>query len=131
MKTQLGLFLVLLLIHTASFAQSASKDSVDVLSVADFESKSTKKNTLVIDVRTPEEVAEGRLPGSMNINFLSEDFAQEIGVLNKKATYLIYCRTGNKSRKAVDLLQKAGFKHVYMLDGGITAWKEAGKPIEK
>src|SRR5690606_29522700 len=91
MKTQLGLFLVLLLIHTASFAQSASKDSVDVLSVADFESKSTKKNTLVIDVRTPEEVAEGRLPGSMNINFLSEDFAQEIGVLNKKATYLIYC----------------------------------------
>src|SRR5690606_400602 len=118
MKSQLGLFLVLLLLHTASFAQSASKDSVDVRSVAGSESKSTHDRTLLIDVRTPEEVAEGRLPGSININFLSEDCPQEIGVLNKNATALVYCRTGNKSRKAVDLLQNGAVKHVYILDGG-------------
>ena len=131
MKTKLLFLLAFLLIGTATFAQSAKKDSVNVISVEEFEKKSSKKNTLILDVRTPEEVAEGALPDALNVNFLGEDFAQQIDVLNKKATYLIYCRTGIKSRKAADLMQKAGFKHVYMLDGGITAWKEAGKPIEK
>ena len=131
MKTQLGVLIAFLLFSAISFAQSTHKDSIEVLSITGFETKSSKKNTLVIDVRTPEEAAEGHLPGSMNINFLSEDFAQEIDILNKKATYLLYCKTGIKSRKAADLMQKAGFKHVYMLEGGFTAWKEAGKPIER
>lgn len=131
MKTKLLLILVLFFGGAATFAQSVKKDSVNVLSVGDFETKSSKKNTLVIDVRTPEEVAEGHLPGSVNINFLGENFAQEIDVLNKKTTYLVYCKTGVKSRKAADLMQKAGFKDVYMLEGGYTAWTQAGKPIEK
>jgi rhodanese-related sulfurtransferase len=131
MITRLGLLLTFLLIHTVALAQSTQKDSIDVLSIAEFERKSIKKNTLVIDVRTPEEVADGHLPGSVNIDFLRENFAQEINVLNKKATYLVYCRTGKKSREAADQMKKAGFKHVYMLEGGFTAWQEAGKPIEK
>lgn len=131
MKTKLLFLLVLFFAGAGSFAQTAKNDSINVLSVENFETKSSKKNTLVIDVRTPEEVAEGHLPGSVNINFLGENFAQEIDVLNKKTTYLVYCKTGIKSRKAADLMQKAGFKHVYMLEGGFTAWKEAGKPIER
>ncbi|MBN7812225.1 rhodanese-like domain-containing protein [Algoriphagus sp. H41] len=131
MKTKLLFLFALSLIGTATFAQSAKKDSVNVLSVEQFEKKSSKKNTLIIDVRTPEEVSDGHLAQSINVNFLGEDFAQQIEVLNKKTTYLIYCRTGVKSRKAADLMQKTGFKHVYMLEGGITAWKEAGKPTEK
>ncbi|GAA0880011.1 hypothetical protein GCM10009119_29810 [Algoriphagus jejuensis] len=131
MKTRLFFLLSFLLIGTATLAQSTKKDSVKVLSVADFSKEVGKKNTAIIDVRTPEEVFEGHLAESMNANLLSENFAEEIDVLNKKTTYPLYCRTGVKSRKAADLMQKAGFKHVYMLDGGITAWKEAGKPIEK
>lgn len=131
MKTQLLFLMAFLLFGSATFAQSAQKDSINVLSVEQFEKKASKKNTLIVDVRTPEEVFEGHLAESLNINFLGENFAQEIDVLNKKTTYLIYCRTGVKSRKAADLMKKAGFKHVYMLDGGITAWKDAGKPIEK
>ena len=131
MKTKLLFLLVLFFAGAGSFAQTAKNDSINVLSVENFETKSSKKNTLVIDVRTPEEVAEGHLPGSVNINFLGEDFAQQIDVLNKKTTYLVYCKTGIKSRKAADLMQKAGFKHVYMLEGGYTAWIQAGKPTEK
>jgi rhodanese-related sulfurtransferase len=131
MKTKLLLLLVLLFAGAGTFAQTAEKDSINVLSVKNFEKKAAKKNVVLIDVRPPEEVAEGHLAGSMNINFLGENFSQEIEVLNKNNTYLIYCRTGNKSRKATDLMEKAGFKHVYMLDGGITAWDQAGKPIEK
>lgn len=131
MKTKLLFLLVLLFAGAGSFAQTAKNDSINVLSIEDFEKKAAKKNVVLIDVRTPAEVSEGHLAGSMNINFLGENFSKEIEVLNKKNTYLIYCRTGNKSRKAADLMEKAGFKHVYMLDGGITAWNQAGKPIEK
>ncbi len=131
MKTKILFLLVVFFAGAGSFAQTAKKDSISVLSVENFETKSSKKNTLIIDVRTPEEVVEGHLPGSVNINFLGENFAQEIDVLNKKNTYLVYCKTGIKSRKAADLMQKAGFKHVYMLEGGYTEWTQAGKPTEK
>ncbi len=131
MKTKLLYLLVFLGIGAGSFAQTAKKDSIDVLSVEGFGKKTTKKNSVILDVRTPAEVFEGHLPGSMNVNFLGENFSQEIEVLNKKNTYLLYCKTGKKSRTAADLMEKAGFKHVYVLDGGITAWTQAGKPTEK
>jgi rhodanese-related sulfurtransferase len=131
MKTRILFLLSFLIIGTATYAQSAAKDSIDVISIAEFEKMSSKKKNMVIDVRTPEEVAEGHLAGAININFLGEGFSEEITKLNKNKTYLLYCKSGNRTRKAADQMQKAGFKHVYMLEGGITAWNEAGKPVEK
>lgn len=119
------------MIGMASFAQTVEKDSINVISIAEFEKLSAKKKNKVLDVRTPEEVAEGHLAGSVNINFLGENFAQEIEALNKNKTYLLYCRSGSRTRRAADQMQKAGFKKVYMLEGGITAWNGAGKPVEK
>ncbi|GAB2498146.1 rhodanese-like domain-containing protein [Algoriphagus taiwanensis] len=132
MKTKLLLipFAVLLFVFSAS-AQEALQDSIQVISIEKFEKMSTKKKARILDVRTPEEVSEGHLTGALNINYLGETFAEEIEKLDKKKTYLLYCRSGSRTRKAADLMQDAGFKHVYMLEGGITAWKEAGKPIEK
>ncbi|GMQ24682.1 rhodanese-like domain-containing protein [Algoriphagus sp. oki45] len=132
MKTKFifpALFLFLL-VFSAS-AQTALQDSIQVISIEKFEKMSAKKKARIVDVRTPEEVSEGHLEGALNINFLGETFAEEIDKLDKKKTYLLYCRSGSRTRKAADLMQNAGFKHVYMLEGGITAWKEAGKPIEK
>jgi rhodanese-related sulfurtransferase len=131
MKTKVLLLFAFLLIGAASYAQTAEKDSISVISIAEFEKMAGKKKNMVVDVRTPEEVAEGHLAGSVNINFLGEGFSQEIGKLNKNKTYLLYCKSGNRTRKAADQMQKAGFKHVYMLEGGITAWNQAGKPVEK
>jgi rhodanese-related sulfurtransferase len=131
MKIKFTLFLAFLMINLAAIAQTIEKDSIQVLTLAQFEKMSTKKKSMVVDVRTPEEVSEGHLIGALNINFLGENFANEIQHLDKKKTYLLYCRSGNRTRKAADLMQKSGFKNVYMLEGGITAWKEAGKPTEK
>jgi rhodanese-related sulfurtransferase len=131
MKIKFTLFLAFLMINLAAIAQTIEKDSIQVLTIAQFEKMSTKKKSMVVDVRTPEEVSEGHLVGALNINFLGENFANEIQHLDKKKTYLLYCRSGNRTRKAADLMQKSGFKNVYMLEGGITAWKEAGKPTEK
>lgn len=131
MKIKILLFAALLLINLSALAQTAEKDSIQVLSLEKFEKMISKKKNTLVDVRTPEEMAEGHLTGALNINFLGENFSNEIQKLNKNKTYLLYCRSGSRTRRAADQMQKAGFRKVYMLEGGITAWKEAGKPTEK
>ncbi|SFO76717.1 Rhodanese-related sulfurtransferase [Algoriphagus ornithinivorans] len=127
----LGLiFLPILGTSTISYAQSPA-DSAKVVSVEKFQKLSSKKKNILIDVRTPEEMQEGHLEGALNINFLSEGFENEIKQLDKTETYLLYCRTGKRTAKAGVAMKAAGFKKVIMLDGGITAWKEQGKPIEE
>ena len=131
MKNTFVLFAFLFLLGFQGFAQKAATDSIQVLSIPQFEKMATKKKSKIIDVRTPEEVAEGHLADATTINFLSPDFTSQVAGLNKKGTYLLYCRSGARTRKAADAMQKMGFKHVYMLEGGINAWKEAGKTIKK
>jgi len=131
MKNTFLLFALLFLFGIKGFAQTAVKDSIQVLSISQFEKMSAKKKSQILDVRTPEEVAEGHLAEATTVNFLGPDFTSQVASLNKKGTYLLYCRSGSRTRKAADAMQKMGFKHVYMLEGGITAWKEAGKEVVK
>lgn len=131
MKFTYVLFALFLLFGFQSYAQNAVPDSIRVLPIPKFEKMAAKKKSKIIDVRTPEEVAEGHLSGSTTINFLNPDFTSQVASLNRKGTYLLYCRSGSRTRKAADVMRKMGFKHVYMLEGGISAWKEAGKAIEK
>jgi rhodanese-related sulfurtransferase len=131
MKYTLILLLFLFAFRSEIQGQTIQKDSIHVLSLAEFEKMSSKRKAKILDVRTPEEVAEGHLLGSTTVNFLSPDFSKEVEALNKNKTYLLYCRSGSRTRKAADAMQKMGFKHVYMLEGGITAWKEAGKEVVK
>lgn len=84
---------------------------------------------IILDVRTPEEVAGGTIPNASIINFYDEDFVDKINLMNKDKEIYVYCRSGGRSAKAADLLLKNGFKNVYNLDGGITAWQSAGLPV--
>ncbi len=131
MKYVLIFLLSFFAFHAEIEAQTIQKDSIQVLSLAEFEKMSSKRKSKILDVRTPEEVAEGHLANATTINFLSPDFTSQVASLNKKGTYLLYCRSGNRTRKAADTMQKMGFKHVYVLEGGIIAWKEAGKEVVK
>ncbi|MEY3643629.1 MAG: hypothetical protein RLZZ207_323, partial [Bacteroidota bacterium] len=115
MKNVLIFLLSFFAFHAEIEAQTIQKDSIQVLSLAEFEKMSSKRKSKILDVRTPEEVAEGHLANATTINFLSPDFTSQVASLNKKGTYLLYCRSGNRTRKAADTMQKMGFKHVYML----------------
>lgn len=132
MKSNKILFLTVLAFFAftgISLAQSA--DSATVVSVETFEKMSKKKKkTVILDVRTPEEVAEGHLAGAKNIDVQDELFQQNIEQLDKNKTYLLYCRSGKRTAVAGAKMKAAGFKKVYMLDGGITSWKEKGKPVK-
>lgn len=83
------------------------------------------KEVVLIDVRTPEEYEQGHLEGSNLINFYGDSFQQEIGKLDKEKEYVIYCRSGGRSGKAVNMMQQMGFAKVHNMSGGILAWNRA------
>lgn len=92
------------------------------LSVEAFKAKMSEPEVILMDVRTPEETAEGKIEGAIELDFRSPDFAEKLDELGKDKTYLIYCRSGNRSGKTCNLMAEKGFKNLYNLDGGFMAW---------
>ncbi len=86
---------------------------------------------VVLDIRTPEEFAEGHLAGAINIDYYADDFEAQLAELDLSVPYVMYCRSGNRSSKALPLMDSIGFEEVYELDGGISAWQASGNSIER
>ena len=86
---------------------------------------------IIIDVRTPEEFVEGHIEGAINIDFRSENFGGQIDELNRNNKYLIYCRSGNRSRGALEVMVEMDFKEVYHLLAGIIKWVDEGYTITR
>ena len=83
---------------------------------------------VILDVRTQEEFAEGHIAGAIMIDFYSMTFRDDLDNLDKNKTYLIYCRSGGRSGKTLDIMEKLSFQEVYNMSGGIVAWVDAGLP---
>lgn len=84
---------------------------------------------IIIDVRTPEEFANGHIENAVNLDYYSEKFRDELNELDKGKTYLIYCRSGNRSGKALSIMEELAFREVYNILGGIIQWKAEGYPL--
>lgn len=82
------------------------------------------KNAVILDVRTEEEVEEGYIPNSKNIDiYKGQDFINEVEKLDKSKHYYIYCRSGKRSSQACTLLDQMGFSETYNLRGGFSEWE--------
>lgn len=92
--------------------------------------KDTGEHTL-LDVRTPGEVSEIRIPGALHIDINSPTFTNEVSELNKDTNYLVYCRSGARSGRAMDMMQGMGFKSVNNLVGGILGWDQMNYEVER
>ena len=79
----------------------------------------------LIDVRTKGEVAKGAIEGSQNIDLFDENFDAKIDKLDKTIPVYVYCASGGRSGEAMEIMVKKGFKTVYNLDGGYSAWIKA------
>ena len=86
----------------------------------------------VLDVRTPQEHAEGCIPGTgYNIDVLEDNFVETaIAKLPKEKPVALYCRSGNRSKNAAQILAENGYE-VVELATGIRGWQEAGQKLEK
>jgi len=85
-------------------------------------------DALLLDVRTPEEYAEGHIAGAKNADWNSEAFAKMEPTLDKKKPVFLYCLSGGRSGQAAQKLHADGFLNVVELDGGLLKWRAAGMP---
>jgi rhodanese-related sulfurtransferase len=133
MKKILYFVIPLLLIFVATrFYKSGSK-SVGESSNAEYCNmspseylKAEQKDVVILDVRTEREYAYGHLENAIVIDIYSRGFKDKISKLDKEKTYYVYCKTGIRSRSAVNYMIKTGFKKVCDLEGGINYLSRAG-----
>jgi len=76
----------------------------------------------LIDVRTPEEIEEGKISGATNINIFDADFADKIDEYDRSKTYVMICRSGARSGQACMHMLGMGFENIYNLEGGMMSW---------
>jgi len=82
------------------------------------------QNAFILDVRTPDEVEEGYIPGATNIDiYLGQEFMAELEKLDRNKNYYVYCRSGKRSAQACAIMGKLGFQNTYNLEGGFMEWE--------
>jgi len=91
-----------------------------------IKNKKAEPAFVILDVRTPQGFHGGRLEGAINYDYYSRDFQKGMAGLNKGATYLVYCRTGNRSGKTLEIMKQLGFTKAYNVLGGIVQWTREG-----
>lgn len=129
-KAGIFLFLFFFLLSVNSRAQDTTGKAINEI---EFSKRMNRGRTTVLDVRTPEEYKEGHIKNAINYNVMdSLAFEKQIATLPQNKKYLLYCKGGVRSGKALVKMQQRGFKHLYHLSGGISAWTgEIEKPKEQ
>lgn len=114
------------------FANAQSQSEVEILEPQAFiERVKADTSAIILDVRQPEEFAEGHLAQAINLDWLNQTvFINGLAKLNKQKTYYVYCRSGRRSQAAAGKLKAEGFQ-VIDLKGGYLHWVELGLPIVK
>lgn len=87
-------------------------------------------DVFVLDVRTPDENKEARIARSTLVPI--DELPRRLGELpqDKEKPILVYCAMGGRSARGASLLAQNGWKTVFNLEGGITGWRDEGRPVE-
>ncbi len=96
-------------------------ESIDAMS---FKEKLDTGEYILIDIRTQEEYENERIADVQNIDIYSDNFDEWLNILDKDKKYLIYCRSGSRTKFGLQRMRTLGFSEVYDLDGGINKWKK-------
>lgn len=90
----------------------------------------SRKDLVVLDVRTADEFGNGHIKGAKNVSFLDDDFEQKLKEVDGKPV-LVHCASGGRSAKAVKQMLGKEFPELYHMNGGMKAWTDAGKEVVK
>lgn len=109
--------------------QNNTSNYYPVLTAVEFATAIENPDIFLLDVRGNDEYKEAHIAGAHNIDVTDSNFLEEAKqTLPADKTIAVYCRTGKRSAMASDILSANGYK-VIDLEGGITAWQEAGEPV--
>ncbi|GAA4301254.1 rhodanese-like domain-containing protein [Nibribacter koreensis] len=122
---------------TAADLVAEAKKNVENLSPDQVE-KEMSQGATIIDIRESEELKEsGKIAGSVHaprgmLEFLADDTTPyHKPEFDKNKRIILHCAGGGRSAMAANTLKQMGYQNVAHLDGGLKAWKEAGKPLEQ
>ena len=104
---------------------------IDRVGVEEFSRLLDQDGSVLLDVRSPAEFSEGHIPGAMNLDVSSPSFELEVRRLDPGASYLVYCQSGRRSRRACGMMRAAGLVQLHDLAPGFSGWASAGKPVER
>lgn len=123
---------------TAAGMVAAPKQCVENLSVEQVEREINDPDVVLIDIReTEEREATGAITGAVHAPRGMLEFYADLTSPYHRPEFdpdrrvILYCASSGRSALAVDMLQDLGYTCDAHLDGGIAAWKEAGKPVER
>ena len=87
------------------------------------------KDIFLLDVRTPQENSQARLPGTKLIPI--NEFERRINEVPRNKTILVYCAVGSRSKPVAEYLSKNGYKNVYNMSDGLVGWYRNGFPLQR
>ena len=116
LRGQQNLLAIGVLLVSLLGCSSGTTEGVGVRTVSATEAVKVLDSRVVIDVRGPDEVAEGAIVGATVLDFNAGEFQAKIGDYDRNAAYLVYCRSGNRSGQAVAIMKELGFTDV--IDAG-------------
>lgn len=132
LRTSLCLLLILFLVQTFSVAGEGILKTISPKEASDLITKhKNNADFIILDVRTPREFKSGHIEKAILLDYYSKMYTEELKRLDKTKTYLIYCRSGNRSGKTLNLIKNMGFSRVYNMDKGINGWRSKGFPVTK
>jgi phage shock protein E len=86
-----------------------------------------KPGLVILDVRSQSEYDDDHIEGAILIP--NTEIADRLDELDKGDELLVYCRTGNRSGQAIEILEEAGFTKIYHMNDGISTWISEGYPV--
>jgi len=120
------LFLIMsLLLHFQVYSQTVR--TLKSLPAVDFNKVLETKVVFLIDVRTATEFSQGYIPGAVNVDVNDPDFISKIKTLASGKPLAIYCRSGRRSKLAIEKLSGWGVE-LYELNKGFLEWVQTGLP---
>lgn len=139
MKKIIALFFIALLSTSCSNSQQQDQSLDHQLPVSFIKNVAPDRfkelvdhgNGIILDIRTPQEIKLGYIGDASIINYYNDDFEEKLNLIQKDQEIYVYCRSGNRSAKAAEILQKNGFSKVYNLSTGIIGWEKNGYPLER
>lgn len=118
------IIIIMIILYSCTNQDPLNAQTIINLDAQEFKKLLSNQNSILIDVRTEEEIKNGYINNATFINYYDNEFNNKIKLLNKNAKVFIYCRSGGRSYAAAEKLKKIGFSKIYNLEKGIESWEK-------
>jgi rhodanese-related sulfurtransferase len=128
--------LLLVVLVLTAILVNAQNQVINRLTAEEFynktlQAKEDESNIVLIDIRTKPEFEAGHIEGALMIDFYANKYIDNLKELDRTKTYIIYCRSGNRTGQTLQVMQQLGFENTSDLHHGIKSWVAAGYTLVK